>query len=230
MSRARQNRQILEAHQVACYEPALAQDDELALPQEHRDFLSITDGATGYGGYFRLFGVGGAVAGIHHWNDERVWKFAWPRWVSDFLMFGETAWGDQYAYLKADLLISRRPNVYFMESITLAPEIISAGFGDFLEGEFLRNCVAPYDEQIVAVRQRLGDLKVGDHIVYQPSPLLGGGESPDSVSQLPAVASMIVNGDLASQLAEASGLRELAGLDPYIDSQGRMRMRARWAT
>ena len=46
-----------------------------------------------------FFGLG-KTAGIDAilWNGPEYWKFAWEGRCSEFWCFGETAWGDQYAY------------------------------------------------------------------------------------------------------------------------------------
>jgi hypothetical protein len=72
------------------------------LPADHVELLKKSNGVTAYGGYFRLLSLGD----MSSWNAPGRWKFAWPAHVAEYLCFGETAWGDQYAYRLVDL--SRR--------------------------------------------------------------------------------------------------------------------------
>src|SRR5688572_21367932 len=64
------------------------------LPTDHEELLSLVGGRLGYSGCFRLFSADRAA----RWNAPACWKFAWPCDLTDFFCFGETAWGDQYAY------------------------------------------------------------------------------------------------------------------------------------
>jgi len=195
------------------------------LPALHRDLLALSDGVTGFGGYFRIFGVTDVVTDIAVWNDESTWKFAWPQAVGEFLCFGETAWGDQYAYRVEDLESNENPAVYFMESITLSPEKVAANFGGFVQDEFLRNCEAPYDEMLIAARDKFGELRPSEHITYVPSPLVTGEESFEHVTKMPARAAMIAGGDMATQLSGELQSREISRIESYLDEMGRARLK-----
>ena len=201
------------------------------FPPVHRELLSEANGLEVYGGYFRLFGAGDdAAIPISRWNSPELWKFAWGNRADSFLCFGETAWGDQYAYRLEDLAASSAapPPVYFLESITMRGEVISPTFEGFLETEFLRNACDPYDDILVAARRRLGDLTPGEHILYQPSLLLGGTESPENVQKMPAVAAMVVQGDLCVQLDGQLASRSIRELFTLEDEQGRTRLKVVW--
>ena len=162
------------------------------------------------------------------WNSPTVWTFAWNERLRDYWLIGETAWGDQYAYRREELQQAVTPKVFFIEGITMKAEVVADEFSTFLEDEFLRNALEPYDENIVAARQRLGDLSPYEHIVYVPSPLLTGEENVETVAKLDAVASMIINGDLCNQLAGQTQDRRIQTVEPYEDEHGRMRMRVIW--
>lgn len=200
----------------------------LQLPRAHLDLLATSDGVMGYGGYFRIFGVTNAVTDMRWWNQEDTWKFAWKADVREFVCFGETAWGDQYAYRSADLRSDMESPVYFLESTTLRPEKIASDFGGFLKNEFLRNCEAPYDEMVVAARKKLGDVAPSEHITYVPSLLITGEESLEHVTKMPARSAMIANGDLARQLSGELQSRPIAAIEPYIDEKNRSRLRVLW--
>ena len=75
------------------------------LPLDHARLLSLTNGLTVYGGYFRLFGIGpGATRDMRRWNAWTCWRHAWSEdgRADGWWFFGETAWGDQYAYATSD--------------------------------------------------------------------------------------------------------------------------------
>src|SRR5262245_16055769 len=72
---------------------------ELKIQAELQRFLMSTNGARSNDGYFRIFGLGPqAEIDSVNWNALNTWKFAWPARVQEFWCFGETAWGDQYAF------------------------------------------------------------------------------------------------------------------------------------
>lgn len=200
------------------------------LPMAHVALLTIANGVSVFGGCFRLFGCSSStMIDMTEWNSPELWTFAWNKRLESLWFFGETAWGDQYAYQRDELQQSDRPRVFFADGLTMKAEVIADDFSAFLECEFLRNALQPYDEHLVAARERLGDLEPFEHIVYVPSPLIAGGEDVDSVTKLDAVASMIINGDLCNQLAEQTQDRPIKELQPYEDAKGRMRIRVIWS-
>src|SRR5690349_1053821 len=77
----------------------LQASDGFTLPPEHAEILRWSNGVEAYAGYFRLFGIGAnASVDAIVWNRHDYWKFAWGDRCSAYWCFGETAWGDQYAY------------------------------------------------------------------------------------------------------------------------------------
>jgi len=200
------------------------------LPEPHQQVLSRANGLVGFGGYYRLFGACvGELPDLRSWNAADTWKFAWEGRAEPYFCFGETAWGDQYAYQIRELEGDTAPQVYFLESITMAAEPIAASFSEFCHAEFLRSVLAPYDEMVVAVRARLGDLSPTEHVVYQPSLLLGGAELPENVQRMLGVAAMIANGDLCTQLSGELESRCVREIQAIPDAKGRMRLRVVWA-
>ncbi len=203
--------------------------DHIRLPDSHIDLLKLVNGVSVYGGYFRLFGCSSlSTIDMLEWNAPESWSFAWNKPLIEYWFFGETAWGDQYAYRRDELNQRSTPRVFFVEGITMSEEVIATDFSTFLEREFLRNAFEPYDDNIVKVRRRLGDLEPLEHIAYVPSPLITGDENVASVSKLDAVASMIISGDLCRQVAEESHNRPVSELQTYEDPNGRTRMRVVW--
>lgn len=202
----------------------------LILPPQHVEFLQWSNGLEAYAGYFRLFGIGPS-AGVDaiRWNQDDCWKFAWCDRCADYWCFGETAWGDQYAYAVDSIRSDTAPKVYFLDAVSMTPEVISTSFAEFLEAEFLRSAREPYDAIIPLARQKFGPLEVGYHLTYVPSLLLGGTETVNNVTKMNARAAMIANGDLAIQLDAGPADAQVKGVQPYEDTEGRMRLRLVWA-
>jgi pimeloyl-ACP methyl ester carboxylesterase len=202
----------------------------LDLPECHRKLLCLANGMTVYHGYFRLFGVGASEGtDVLAWNSPDTWKFAWSPALLTFLCFAETGWGDQYAYALAELGQPVPPRVYFLEGITMEPEVVADSFEEFFMREFLPCASAPYDSVIPTVYERMGDLAWDLHITYMPSLLLGGEEHPERVMTMNARAHMIVSGDIAMQCAHESAHRRVQGLEEYVDAKGRVRVRVVWS-
>lgn len=206
-------------------ERALAQRG-VQLPADHFDFLSKANGATAFAGYFRIFGIGAGWPDAGEWNSSDCWKFAWAGRCSGYWCFGETAWGDQYAYR-----LGNEPDgtVYFLDALSMSPTTVAPSFGDFLETEFLRCALAPYDGMTTRARQRFGPLEAREHLVYSPSILLGGEERIEFVQKMDARAAMIANGDIAVQLDTGPLDAQVKGVRPVHDEQGRARLRLEWA-
>lgn len=186
-----------------------------------------------YGGYFRLLPLADRslvnwLVSIERWNQPSTWKFAWPHSVLDYVCFGETAWGDQYAYKLGDLDSGDSAPVYQLEGITMQPEVLASSFEEFMSNDFLRNARTPYDAMLVRARQKLGGLRCSEHLIYVPSLLLTGEEDIDHVSTMEAVSAMIVNGDMAVQLGNELETRDVAGIDTYTDQDGRTRLKVVW--
>ncbi|MCI0459826.1 MAG: SMI1/KNR4 family protein [Gemmataceae bacterium] len=201
----------------------------LRLPPEHVEVLRWSNGIEAYHGFVRLFGIGGAGAiEAVAWNHPECWRFAWGQRCNPYWFFGETAWGDQYAYRIDSLRGGGSGPVYFLEGLAMTPEVIAPSFAEFFEKEFLRNAVAPYDRMTVLARDNFGPLKVGSHVVYSPSLLFGAQESLDNVMEMDAVTAMIIQGDIATQLDNAPPGAALKRVEPYEDGKKRMRLQLIW--
>ena len=199
------------------------------LPAEHVELLRSTNGLMAYGGYFRVFGcAAGAEIDMIRWNASDVWKFAWGQDLDQFWLIGETAWGDQYAYLRSELASLGAPSVYFLEALTLRYEIIAPNFRSFLEEEFLRNAIDPYDSNLAEARKTLGDLESSQHVNYVPSPLISGVEDPETLQVIDAVCSMIIGGDLCRQVVHQPKGSSVRKLEVVEDAEGRPRLRVIW--
>jgi hypothetical protein len=201
----------------------------MPLPIDHRAALRQSNGAESYGGYIRLFGVGAdANVDVTMWNDPKCWKFAWESRCSDYWCFAETAWGDQYAY-NIPALMGGDTQVYLLDCLSMTPTPVASTFSEFLEKEFFRSARDPYDVMIKRAREVLGDLKIGEHLIYMPSPLLGGAEEIAHVQKMDARSAMICNGDIAGQLDAGPADGHVKAVIPYEDGEGRMRLKLAWA-
>lgn len=208
----------------------LENDHNFVLPTSHREMLQRTNGAEVYGGYIRLFGIS-TTENIDSvvWNRRDYWKFAWENRCSGYWCFVETAWGDQYAYSLASLRAGGDPKVHFLDALSMAPQIVASSFAEFLEAEFVRSAKLPYDTMIEQARQKLGPIEADCHLVYVPSPLLGGAEDINSVQKMNARSAMICSGDIATQLDAGPPGRAVKAVQPYEDELQRMRLRLVWA-
>ena len=201
----------------------------LRLPSDYKEFLAWSNGLSAYAGYYRLFGWKPA-AGIDAvlWNQHEYWKFAWEEQCVGFWCFGESAWGDQYAYSVQSLVEQAAVPVYWLDAFTMSPELIAESFAEFIEQEFIPEAQDPTDEMIRHAREKLGPLGAARHLAYVPSLLLGGPETIDHIVTMDARAAMICNGDIAMQL-NAIENGSVRGVSTYQDSLGRTRLRLDWA-
>ena len=207
----------------------LRSKQDLCIPAAHARVLELSNGLEVYWGYFRLFGLY-STNGINAvvWNTFEHWKFAWHERCVDYWCFGETVWGDQYAYLRKECQ-SGKPKVYFLDALSMSAEVIAQSFEEFFTKEFLRCAEAPYDETIVRARQAHGPVSAKDHLVYTPSPLLGGVEDIADAQIMDGRAAMICNGDIVLQLDAAADGLKLARVEAYTDEAGRPRFRLIWS-
>lgn len=199
----------------------------IVLPSDHWAALQESNGVEVYSGYIRLFGVCTAEStDAIVWNQLDCWKFAWGERCSGYWCFGETAWGDQYAYALESL---HSGEVYFLDALSMTPQVVASSFTEFLEKEFVRSAKDPYDAMIKQACQKLGPLEVTSHLVYIPSVLLGGAEDINNVQKMNARSAMICNGDIATQLDAGPSDKAVKSVQPYEDESQRMRLRLVWA-
>ncbi len=199
-----------------------------ALPVEHTAVVQLFNGLTVSRGAYRLFGLRPEpYLDIVSWNESASWRFAWDDRLKPFLCFGETAWGDQYAY-------RRRPNgsfepeIYLLEGTLLEAEILAPSFGRFLVDEFLRNARFPYDSITRAALARFGQVDPAHNWVFSPSLALGGEESVENVIELPAFTAMTFAGDIATSLLAAPPSSSSKSVETWTDDSGRARLRVRF--
>lgn len=202
---------------------------DVVLPSDHQNALQESNGIETYGGHARLFGFSPeSSVDTVKWNEFECWKFAWGSRCQDYLCFAETAWGDQYAY-HIGRLREGDARVYFLDSLSMTPEVIAPSFSDFLASEFFRISTEPYDVMTVRARDKFGILDTGSHLVYSPSLLLEGQEDIVNVQILNARVAMIFNGDVASQLDAAPAGSVIRAVVPYDDDAQRPRLKLVWS-
>jgi hypothetical protein len=176
---------------VSLHEPADLFSDAMLgvpLPADHVRVLGRSNGLEAYGGYFRLFGLGGVAAiELRRWNEPGLWRHAWNGAGDGFLFFGETAWGDQYAYLQSD----PGAGVYRLDAFSMEPELLAGSFDEFMRVVFLPNARRPADELTVATRGRLGRIPPAEHVAFLDHPT--GRPDAGEVVRMPAVAAMLAN-------------------------------------
>ncbi|WP_417267525.1 hypothetical protein [Celeribacter baekdonensis] len=222
----------LDAADDIQFQPPLCQSnsfdifDGFSLPSFHASVLSDADGISAFGGYFRLFGINDKVGpNLSEWNSPEYWKFSWRGRADDFLCFGTTGWGDQYAYHIGTLARGNEAPVFLLDAFTMEAEHISRSFETFWENDFVRNAIAPYDDVTVKARKALGMLDWNELAVFTPPLQLGGTESTSEFQKMTARAAMIVNGDITSQIDALGDEHEILRLEQYSDDLNRPRMR-----
>src|SRR5690606_7136163 len=141
---------------------------------------------------------------------------------SPYWCFAETAWGDQYAYALEQLKNGGDGPVYFLDALSMTPQVVAASFAEFWEQEFVRSAKEPDDSMLPQARQKLGPLELMSHAIYVPSILLGGTNDVAHVQKMNARAAMICNGDIATQLDAGSVTATVKAVEPYADEHGRM--------
>jgi hypothetical protein len=176
------------------------------LPYDHARLLSLTNGLDAYGGYFRLFGVGPwSVRDMRRWNDPAGWRAAWTGRAEGWWCFGETAWGDQYAYATGGDPLEPERTVYRLDACRLEPEPVAGSFSEWMAGEFARDAQDPRDEMTVSARERLGQVDPALQLAYVPPLIAGGDEDLANVVALPAREAMTLAGEALHAAVAAAG-------------------------
>lgn len=199
------------------------------LPSNHQALLQATNGFEAFGGHFRLFGIGpdsGRDAAT--WNHEATWKFAWPPTLAELLCFGETSFGDQYAYRLSELRgASASATIYGLDGLEGQVQRTFKDFNDFLDQEVETWISGPKDDLVLLARETLGDVQAGEQLNFAP-PLWLAPMASERLVRMPARTNMILNGDLYSQLSSAPE-KQVARLEPWTDNAGRPRMKVVFA-
>jgi hypothetical protein len=183
---------LAAAGSVTLHDPADLFSDamlDVSLPADHVRVLARSNGIEGYAGYLRLFAVGGdAGIELRRWNDRGLWRAAWGGRANGWLCFGETGWGDQYAYREGE----PAGRVFRLDAFSMEAEPVADGFSEFMRTVFLPWSARPRDELTIAVRRRLGRLPLAEHVTLLPPPM-DGDLDPSRVVRMPAAAAMVAN-------------------------------------
>jgi hypothetical protein len=104
--------------------PRLEGEHGIFLPAEHWEVLQWSNGLEAYAGYVRLFGIYNNE-GIDSvvWNERDYWKFAWGDRCDGWWCFGESSWGDQYAYSLESLRRGKAVSVYFIDAVSMTAQV-----------------------------------------------------------------------------------------------------------
>jgi hypothetical protein len=176
-----------------------------------------------------LFGVGDGPEDIGPWNAHETWKFAWPRSLEDYMAFGQTGWGDQYAYRIPDLQRGIE-TVHHLDHFLMetAANPVAETFEQFM-ADFADRAHRP-DERVREARRQIGDLEPGNLAVFSPSPFLVGLERATHMMKMHARGAMVTSGDMMAQLGElANETRKVDRIETFQDDRGRQRIHVRWA-
>lgn len=204
--------------------PATIVHDAIHDPM-HREFLERLNGCTFHHGSVRIFGSRSEpFLDLATWNEVATWKFAWPESSdpTEYFVFGESAWGDQYAY-RADP--SSSEDIFILESSYLTPVHIASSFAEFLEQELLRVATKPYEPLTDEALRARGPIDASHHWAFAPAIALGGARKIANVVELPAVTAMIAGGDILRQFEEVKEGMSVVGVEPWTDEQNRARVK-----
>lgn len=193
---------------------------------QHGDLLRELNGCTFHHGTVRILGCRDDLPSLdlETWNDPSTWTFAWPASSrpDGYAIFGETAWGDQYAYRGT---WAEPEGVYILESTYLEPLRLADTLEQFLDEELLRVAQAPYDRYTVEALAEHGPVDARDHWAFVPSLVIGGEPDVHRVTTMGAVDAMVVNGDVLAQYEAAEDGSVVVGLEDWTDDRGRRRAR-----
>lgn len=198
---------------------------EVSLPADHHELLRSWGPVVTSDRLARLRDVSsqGAFEGISEWNEKSRWKCAWRlTQVEQFLCFGETAWGDQFAYRIEDLRAGGTPPVYELATGTMEIRYAAESFAEFIHVGLLLHLNDP-DEYTRLAWQRHDDIRVDQQIAWIPPGLIGGQELDHETMLLPAAEHMVLLGDLHTQIFSATPGALIEGFEVAEDEDGRQR-------
>lgn len=200
------------------------------LPALYAEVLHVANGFTVNQGMNRVFGIrADRHMDLYSWNDEEAWRFAWNGRADSFLLFGETAFGDQYALRRVDGGASYEDVVYLLDANLLSVRPVFDSFAQFLEREIVENSLDSTDPFALACIEKFGRVGPNANLVLTPSLLLGGPEDVSNLMKLDSYTAMICGGDIYTAVVSAPDGAAVVGVEPWIDEAGRQRLRVRFA-
>jgi hypothetical protein len=191
-----------------------------SLPEPYREFLLATNGLTLLDHHLRLLGA----ADLVRWNDAETWKHAWPRPPLDFICFGGTSIGDQWAWRLADLRISKDAAVTALDGFELAAAPIAASTTSFLRDVLPALATTQIDDLVALAHQRIGPLPKDSLLIAAPPAQFGVEGLVNRMRPMFDAGVMTTLGDVARQLEGQAG-RRVTRFDTVIDDQGRPRLK-----
>lgn len=210
-----------------------ASDEGLAafigmLPDFHIKLLDKCNGMHSRDGLYRIFGIGckGVYRDAFEWNSRDFWKFAWRKDLSEYLCFGETAWGDQYAY-KIGEVNPPHDKVYVLDGVSMSIIHVFNSLNDFFT-DFIRCSTSAYHGMDIQARDKYKYIHWDNHVAYVPSLLISNEDNITNTMIMPARDNLIINGDLERQLADESMSRHIKMIEQYIDERGLSRIQVIW--
>lgn len=199
------------------------------LPSVYAAALRIANGFTVHSGMNRVFGIrGDRHMDLRSWNEEEGWRFAWAGKADpSFLMFGETAFGDQYALRWNGS--SYEDRVYLLDVNLLSVRPIFDSFAHFLDQEIVQNAISPSHPAAIACVDKFGRVSPNENFVLTPSLLLGGYEDVSNMVKIESYTAMIYGGDIYAAVVSAPDEAAVVGVEPWADEAGRRRLRVVFA-
>src|SRR5260370_9885545 len=141
----------------------------MGLPEPYWRLLNLSDGLRFLDGRRRLLGT----ADMQTWKAPETWKYAWPRPPLDFICFGGTSIGDQWAWRRTDLEISQDAPVSLLDGFELSRTPLAASTTTFLDEVLPRLATTQIDDLVALARERLGPLSKGNLLMAGPPAQVG---------------------------------------------------------
>lgn len=142
-------------------------------------------------------------------------------------MFGETAFGDQYALRWAGDRYEE--TVYLLDVNLLSVRPIFESFAHFLDQEIVQNALNPSHPVALACVGKFGRVRPDENVVLTPSLLLGGQEDVSNMVKIESYTAMIYGGDIYTALAAVPDEAVVVGVHPWVDDADRQRLRVVFA-
>jgi hypothetical protein len=199
------------------------------LPSVYAAALRIANGFTVHSGMNRVFGIReDRHMDLRTWNEAEEWRFAWGEKADpSFLMFGETAFGDQYALRRSGS--SYEDVVYLLDVNLLSVRPIFDSFAKFLDQEIVQTAISPSHPTALACVDKFGRVPPNENVVLTPSMLLGGDEDVANMVKIESYTAMIYGGDIYTAVMSVPDEAAVVGVEPWVDEADRRRLRVVFA-
>jgi SMI1/KNR4 family protein SUKH-1 len=192
----------------------------VGLPDPYHRLLLVSDGLAVLGGHLRLLGT----ADLVRWNDPQIWKHAWPDPPTDFVCFGGTSVGDQWAWLSTDLGTNGDAAVTVLDSFELARAPLAPSTTALLKDVLPALATTQVDDLVALAYQRFGSIVKNSLLVAAPPAQFGVQRLVDRMTAMTDADVMTVLGDVARQVNESPG-RAVKRFETVMDERGRPRLK-----